>query len=246
MGLTRKSAFTLAEVLITLGIIGIVAAMTLPALIQSHREKQTVSQLKKFYSVMSNAFLLAYNEHGALDDWGISNNDNTDAEAANGFKNTFIKYIKPYLKVTKFCEFGDASCEKSPYSIYSLDGTAHIVEYAKFLPHLVLADGSSIIHLWFTGTNYNTKYGEIYVDLNGLKNPNKLGEDIFVFGLTGTKIYPYGIPDAPVNFSFDTMCSLKNKDRKNGYGCAGWVIYQENMDYLRCNDLSWNGKKKCN
>lgn len=45
--INRKTAFTLAEVLITLGIIGVVAALTLPSLIQSYREKETVAKLKK-------------------------------------------------------------------------------------------------------------------------------------------------------------------------------------------------------
>lgn len=40
-------AFTLAEVLITLGIIGIVAALTLPALIQNNRNKELQTGLKK-------------------------------------------------------------------------------------------------------------------------------------------------------------------------------------------------------
>lgn len=39
--------FTLAEVLITLGIIGIAASMTMPSLIQNHKEKETVAKLKK-------------------------------------------------------------------------------------------------------------------------------------------------------------------------------------------------------
>lgn len=51
----RKIAFTLAEVLITLGIIGIVAAMTLPALINKYQQKQTITQLQKVYSVLNQA-----------------------------------------------------------------------------------------------------------------------------------------------------------------------------------------------
>ena len=51
----RKFAFTLAEVLITLGIIGVVAAMTMPALIHSYQQKVLQVQFKKFYSTFSNA-----------------------------------------------------------------------------------------------------------------------------------------------------------------------------------------------
>ena len=54
-----KNGFTLAEVLITLGIIGIVAAMTLPALVGKYQKKVTVTRLKKFYSTMQQAIQLA-------------------------------------------------------------------------------------------------------------------------------------------------------------------------------------------
>lgn len=62
-----KKAFTLAEVLITLGIIGVVASMTLPALIQKNNEKQIVVRLKKLYSMLQQAHLNIINEYGPLD-----------------------------------------------------------------------------------------------------------------------------------------------------------------------------------
>ena len=43
----------------------------------------------------------------------------------------------------------------------------------------------------------------------------------------------------------DTLCNIENKNILNGYTCAAWIIYNENMDYLHCNDLSWDGKKRC-
>lgn len=246
----KKKAFTLAEVLVTLGIIGIVAAMTLPALVQSHKEKQSVAQLKKFYSVMSNAMMLAYNEHGPLDDWGVTEMGGSEESMleGNAFKNKFINNLKPYLKILSFCEFGDSSCEKNDYSVRSLDGTSHTVGGVKFVPHLVLSDGSTINHLWFRNTGTSSSiYGEIYVDLNGVKAPNTLGIDIFVFGIYKNKLVPYGIEntDKFSLFTFDKLCSLNVTNRMNGYGCAAWVIFEENMQYLKCNDLSFDGKKKC-
>lgn len=47
MRFKRILSFTMAEVLITLGIIGIVAAMTLPALIQKYQKQETSARLKK-------------------------------------------------------------------------------------------------------------------------------------------------------------------------------------------------------
>lgn len=65
----REAAFTLAEVLITLGIIGIVAAMTLPALMANGRKQETVARLKKFNSMMLQAILLSENDNGPYEYW---------------------------------------------------------------------------------------------------------------------------------------------------------------------------------
>lgn len=63
----RKAAFTLAEVLVTLGIIGVVAAMTMPNLIAKHQEKETVTRLKKAYTIMQQLYITAVNEYGTPD-----------------------------------------------------------------------------------------------------------------------------------------------------------------------------------
>ena len=63
----KKAAFTLAEVLITLGIIGVVAAMTMPSLIQNYQEKATVTKLKKCYSLVSQAYVSILNDEGGSD-----------------------------------------------------------------------------------------------------------------------------------------------------------------------------------
>lgn len=64
------SGFTPAEVLIPLGIIGVVAAVTKPTLVANHREKATVAKLKKSYSILNQAYLRAVGEHGDVWDWG--------------------------------------------------------------------------------------------------------------------------------------------------------------------------------
>lgn len=65
-----KKAFTLAEVLITLGVIGVVAAMTLSVLINKYRERQYVVGLKKAVAIIDNAYRLAIYENGGSNDFG--------------------------------------------------------------------------------------------------------------------------------------------------------------------------------
>ena len=67
--LHKKAAFTLAEVLITLGIIGVVAALTMPVLIQNHRNTVVETRLKKFYSAINQAVTMAENDYGEKNYW---------------------------------------------------------------------------------------------------------------------------------------------------------------------------------
>lgn len=83
-----KKAFTLAEVLITLGIIGIVAAMTLPTLIGKYQKKQTVTQLKKAYTEISQLLKMSELDNGSMEYWDYT-------MSGQDFYNL---YIKPYIK----------------------------------------------------------------------------------------------------------------------------------------------------
>ncbi len=75
----RRTAFTLAEVLITLGIIGVVAALTLPTLMQNYQKQVAINRLKVNYNVMSNAVRMAEAEYGDITTWeDVSNSINLD------------------------------------------------------------------------------------------------------------------------------------------------------------------------
>ena len=101
----KKFAFTLAEVLITLGIIGVVAAMTMPTLVANYQKTVTVNRLKKAYSVMSNAFVTSQDENGDMNTWGMNN----IGSVSDGYRNVippFLKnYIIKYLDVSNDCGF---------------------------------------------------------------------------------------------------------------------------------------------
>ena len=85
----RRVAFTLAEVLITLGIIAVVAALTLPTVVSNYKKQVTVSKLQKAYSTINNAFKQseAANESSEF----------CDDPVVTGSQSYFEKYFKPYL-----------------------------------------------------------------------------------------------------------------------------------------------------
>ena len=121
----RKAAFTLAEVLITLGIIGIVAAMTLPALIQKNNNRVVETRLQKFYSAFNQAILMAEKDYGDKTYWyedlkgAEKDEEGNIIEGSSEAEKWFNKYLKPYLKVTRTETFSDGSL-----MVYFADGSA--------------------------------------------------------------------------------------------------------------------------
>lgn len=255
----RHFAFTLAEVLITLGIIGVVAAMTMPTLIQKQQEKATVTALKKFNSVLSQAYQLAITEYGPIENWGLLGTRDFDTESATNNDTTkassdeYLNRFQPYLKIVKRCKVGESNCF-APVVYRQLYGGAYKDMRDNLFNSAIMSDGMAITFEVFNadcsrkigeGKHLSNVCGSVFVDINGNKNPNQFGYDFFSFYITKYGVIPRGISlqDDSDNYSFKNNC----RDAKNqsGYSCSGWVIYNENMDYLHCDDLSWDGKKTC-
>lgn len=219
---SRMNAFTLAEVLITLGIIGVVAALTLPTLIQNYEEKATVTRLKKVYTTLANAVQLASFEKGMYD-------ETTATESQE-----FWDYISPYLKLSKDCGTGQGCWynEKMKFLHGANGGNINtLTMYNK----AILEDGTLLqVH----------KNGEIRADINGFRKPNTQGIDIFYFHVEENKLIPGG-RTKDQEASFQKYCNMTSNIDQNGVACTAWVLHFENLDYLHCNDLSWSGKHKC-
>ena len=90
----KKAAFTLAEVLITLGVIGIVAAMTLPTLIANYQKKVVETRLISFYSKINQAYRMSYAENGDTLDWVVSDKTYSYDEMLAWLE----KYLFPYMR----------------------------------------------------------------------------------------------------------------------------------------------------
>lgn len=118
----KLRAFTLAEVLITLGIIGIVAAMTLPNLVSKYKKSQVETALKKFYTTMNQAVLLSVNENGETKDWKFASNDTTDEVEA-----FYEKYFSNYIKKVKTGKTGING--KYLFTVYYADGSVAVIHY---------------------------------------------------------------------------------------------------------------------
>lgn len=194
-----RKAFTLAEVLITLGIIGIVAAMTLPTLVQKNQKQVAATRLKQTYSQLYFALNRAQAEYGDMKNWSVNDNNGStvpDVEDRLGLVKKFAEtYFVPYLKYTGKSDV--YSLRERGYSAYktkdgrgyrALDDKLYIVELTNGVTLFFYYNGN--------GTTGKMSYPLIYVDINGKTKPNILGRDFFLFDLDSVstmRIRPYGI-----------------------------------------------------
>ena len=220
----KNKGFTLAEVLITLGIIGVVAAMTLPILVGKYQKRVVALKLKKTYSVLNNALKMSVADNGDFETWG--------EELYGSAANYVEKFWKPYINSIKTCNTRFECNYNNPkgsaiFNCRNSNGEERCAVYwfADKISMLVLQDG---IHIAFNSEiddYHNTVTSKnIYVDINGAKGPNTIGKDAFIFKTMNNMVLPYGYNA--------TKEAIQNDCSKDGYKkyCAakimqdGWQI----------------------
>ena len=173
----KKTAFTISEVLVTLGIIGVLAALTMPTLIKETTYTTLVTQSKKSYSTLLNA----------LNSYKMDSGYGNYTDLISGSSNDVLDKLEPYIKYLKKC--GDTT--HGGCFDYSTDynnglGTRGFDNhYAK----AILADGTTI------AIATSATYIDIWFDANGNKKPNMWGVDIWWFKIYPDKITPVGNAD---------------------------------------------------
>lgn len=228
--LKKKIAFTLAEVLIVIGIIGIVAEITIPSLVKDFQRKVYVARLQKSMSVLSQGF------KKIMADTGCS-----DMVCTGVFSGTPADNIQNanVFKIVKLCHMNETGC---------YDITGRYMNNAAFSigtkpDKIVLADGSvfSIYNTrsdcsYTAGTN---KYSQLcildgIIDVNGTSPPNVVGRDVFWYYLAKDgSVLPAGMSD-DTRFSYwNTAASTYNcLGDGMGYSCFGRIMEKGwQMDY---------------
>lgn len=210
----------MAEVLITMGVIGVVAAMTLPSVINNSRNKQLEAGLKRSYSVIAQA----------LDQYQAETGERITPE--NQKIHTLKPILMKYLKTVEDCGWGAASPNKScipnknhlpeedrtdlrAYKTYNNKAEISMT----FLDdgQFVLNDGSLLL---LENGGVATLY--ISVDVNGYnKKPNRLGQDLFMFQIDKKgALLPMGVEGSTYYSKTSNYCSLTSTDSLNGAGCT--------------------------
>ncbi|MBR6162793.1 type II secretion system protein [bacterium] len=207
-----KQGFTLAEVLITLVIIGVIAAMTVPTLINKTNNQEYVSKLKKAYSTLAQATNLIIAEEGTprVDKGGW----------ATSGGNIYNLY-KKHLVNAKECGSNTGCWQQSATYGNSIRNNDNAY-------NLVLADGTQVYfdtvsedcssQDWSGSDNV---CASIHLDINGAKKPNKTGRDVFIFVIKEQGLYPAGCEHIE-------ECTDSNR---NGTACACKVLREGAMNY---------------
>ena len=214
----RKNAFTLAEVLITIGIIGVVAAMTMPVLLTKYKDNEHAVRCKRTYSLITQAISKYQADSGTVGDvTGLFDVTKTSAEVLNNFAK--------YFEVVKICNDYSGGCAKYRYNatyaypLYNADNDA--IGNNMTVPLMILKDGSIIrisqkssCHRIESGNDYNPD-GTVKVDsdgnpiifewesfycatltydTNGIAKPNQFGADMFTLRINedGTVVGAWG------------------------------------------------------
>lgn len=188
-----KKAFTLAEVLVTLGIIGVVVALTLPAVIANYRKKEYVSILKQSYSVLGQALVKNQADYGDFSEWGLGGiygQNSSTVDASKVIPMFMDSYLKPNLNIVQ--DYGWKTREKigsdGPYR-----PSTHTITGGNLGYWFVLSNGALVKATIGDGCVQTDKDGNciareyrniiFMIDVNGFKNPNVIGKDVFLMAL---------------------------------------------------------------
>ena len=239
----KKIAFTLAETLIVIGIIGVVAALTLPNQNHATGDKEKVTKVKKIYSALTDAIDRAQVIYGDFGTWCKDeeiNISDDNIENAGNCEKRIAKRVTEFMKLSKDCGF-EEGCFSSSASYY-LDGS---IDFNNDIEGLVGSYNKTYMVTLSDGISLGFGKGKIQVDIDGPnKGKNQDGFDRFSFFLDQDtdRLYP-DVPYCDTGCLFDASGDLKSN---NYILYTLWVIENGNLDYLKCpEDLNWDTQTSC-
>ena len=233
--LKKIFAFSLSEVLVVVGIIGVVAALTLPNLSHNVEERKCISALRKIYPEIENAYQQVVAEYGRPVEWSAA----ADA-SSNKMTDYMNEFIQKYFSIIKNCGRSTKGCFPS-YNNVENDTTYSNILLKNGASLSIFVGGMSAIRSNVNnhGTSANDDnfchgyMGKFIVDVNGPQGENQPGYDIFEFYMC----YDEGLVADGDNPAGPTATAASG---------TAWALKAGNRDYLKCaNQLNWNTKRSC-
>ena len=226
-----SKGFTLAEVLVTLGIVAVISVMTIPTLMNNYQKTAYASQLHKVYNMFMNGF--------ALEMQATASTNLREALRGSGLSKPQIagNFLKNQFNIADNCGTDAYKCFAPQYT--SLDGSGTFTSQTSIASGsfygVILASGSSIaMHLVSSVASTDSAIGYLYVDVNALKGPNVIGKDFFRFS-----IWPDGViddydvsPNCRTNNSCNGFASAKPV-RQNNFVKLSYLFSKENNSFFK-------------
>lgn len=214
---TLKQAFTLAEILITLGIIGVISALTVPTLMNNYQQQAYVTTLHKVYNETTQAVQQVMTD----------NNGNTLFAAGLTSQTALNNWIKNYFKVTTDCSGDSTQCLAPNAEYIKINKDTNFMTDRTAQNYYALASGAVVRPLYDQSGN---KRFNIFVDTNGKKGPNVLGRDVFFFAVYENGAiddYKDSTTSAPLSVAdrdslFENQCYSSSSDGL--WGCFGKLL----------------------
>lgn len=231
----KKSAFTLAEVLITLGIIGVVAALTLPNLMSAYKAHTLKTQFMKANSTLQQVFRLMQADDLSLDpsDYPRISND----DQLQDFYKIFFNYLSGATDCGAFTRSDKKGCfnankdEERTKEYKTLDGKKGVDYFFFDDGQILLSNGTLLLFEHPNGGIGGASHIWIFADINGANNPpNRLGYDLFAFQFLEGGIRPMGAEGTEFT-NIDTTCDINGTSKWNGITCTVKAI--SDPDYFK-------------
>lgn len=229
-----KYAFSLAEIVVTLMIIGVIAAMTIPSMQEDARRRGYVAGCKKAYSTITNAVTLTEQNEGPLRTWNWNDPDE------------IIDNVRKNLNLQEYCgEDKSKNCFADYNYVEYGTGVKGSWKGMTNARYLKFADGMHAVFYTCTGSKKgpcgvdtygqlptDTVYASFFVDVNGSQPPNRLGEDIFLYNFIKDKgVVPAGTGDH------------KNCHTGRGLTCTAVALKYGDLDYKKHLTAEQSSKK---
>lgn len=232
----RIEGYSLAEVILTLAIVGAIIALTVPTMINNSNNDQFVAGLKNNYALLSEVADQLLEEAGGDFTGYFANTDD--------LKNKFIAKLSVIKNCTLSQTEGNCWHNGKPNWKTLSGGQGWI--FTNTFSGIVLRNGSlAAFNLTagdcnnngFKWNGVNAQCGHILIDVNGFKGPNTGGRDVFQFKIAKNGLFPAGSEgesaynDANPSDPWNLKCKIDSADYENGKACAGKVLIEGKMNY---------------
>ena len=220
----KLKSFTLAEMLVVMTIVAVLAMLTIPTVVTTNRDRAYSEMLEKTYQKIENTLIIT-----KILGMDVSGMEYSSVDKSMNAEQ-FYKLLNSTLKTIKDCNLNEEGCF----------GTTGLRGYK-----LRLISGAGIlVNDDFRGEvdsvdRNNRIKGTTYIDIDGINGSNKPGVDQFGFYITLKGLIPMGGPQ-------DRLVPFSRCLNEGGFACTAWILVNKNMDYKRCPKvINWENKTSC-